>query len=190
MDARQQRTRTALSKAILKLAATRPVTEITVSELAAEAGINRSTFYEHSDSPVALLRSTLREELDVIRDRHLIDPTDISVAITDTTRDVLIHVESHEAIYARGLALDENAGELHSMLSAQFKQTTRRLLDDGEIILPESANPELLSATVPRYIADGTVGAIEAWLRRPAPRSHDAFLATYRVVLPDWWPIK
>jgi len=189
MDARQQRTRTALSKAILKLAATSPVTEITVSELATEAGINRSTFYEHSDSPAALLRSTLRDELDEIRDRYLIDPADIGAAITVTTRDVLTHVESHEAIYARGLGLDDNAGELHSMLSAQFAQTVRQLLHHGDITLPETENAELLRASVPRYIADGTVGAIESWLSSPAPRTHEQFLATYRALLPEWWPI-
>ncbi|MCU1407135.1 MAG: TetR/AcrR family transcriptional regulator [Glaciihabitans sp.] len=40
-----------------------------------------------------------------------------------------------------------------------------------------------------RFIADGTVGAIEVWLRTPAPRSIDQFTAAYRLFIPSWWPL-
>jgi AcrR family transcriptional regulator len=189
MDARQVRTRTNLARAILELAGQKAVTDITVSEIASAAGINRSTFYEHSESPAALLRSTLRDELDEIRSRNLDAPTDATSAVLDTTTDVLRHVDSHAAIYARGLGLDDNAGQLHSMLSVHFQQSIRQLISGGIIELPNATDSAYLEDTVARFIADGTVGAIEAWLRTPMPRSTESFLATYRLVMPQWWPL-
>jgi AcrR family transcriptional regulator len=189
MDARQQRTRAQLARAILELAEAKSVTSITVSELAAVAKINRSTFYEHSDSPASLLRSTLRDELDVIRDRNLGAPLDVRTAVLQVTTDVLDHVDAHSTIYSRGLSLDDNAGELHSMLSAHFAQSMRQLFESGTVELPKSADPAYLEDTAARFIADGTVGAIEAWLRTPAPRERQAFLEAYRLVMPGWWPL-
>jgi len=189
MDARQVRTRANLARAILELAGEKAVTEISVSELASAAGINRSTFYEHSDSPASLLRSTLRDELDEIRSRNLDLTGDVDTAVLATTTDVLRHVDSHDRIYARGLGLDDNAGQLHSMLSVHFQQSIRLLLAAGSIEPPKSADPAYLDDTVARFIADGTVGAIEAWLRTPTPRDPQAFLDIYRLVMPRWWPL-
>jgi AcrR family transcriptional regulator len=188
MDARQERTRAALSRAILGLARSKPVTTITVSEVAAAAGINRSTFYEHSDSPAALLRSTLRTELDGVRDRNLSGPLDARSAVSSVTSDVLDHVDSHSAIYSRGLGLGDNAGELHSMLSAHFQQSVHQLFATGTVS-PPGDDSDYLRDTVARFVADGTVGAIEVWLRMPQPRDRAEFLSAYRVVMPSWWPL-
>ena len=187
MDARQLRTRARLARAILDLAAVKAVADITVSELATMAQINRSTFYEHSDSPTTLLRSTLRDELDVIRDRNLTNPTDVTASVRSATLDVLTHVDSHAEIYSRALG-HEDAGELHSMLSAHFERSVRLLLDHGTVEIPAPAS-EFTRASVARFIADGTVGAIDVWLHTPAPRTPDDFLASYRTVMPGWWPL-
>lgn len=187
MDARQLRTRARLARAILALAAVKAVADITVSEVASTAQINRSTFYEHSDSPTALLRSTLRDELDEIRDRNLTHPTDVTASVRAVTLEVLDHVESHAAIYSRALGHDD-AGELHSMLSAHFERSVRLLLDEGAVEMPEGSTA-LARSTAPRFIADGTVGAIDVWLRGPEPRSAEEFVTSYRTVMPAWWPL-
>ena len=188
MDARQLRTRARLATVVLQLSAQKPITQVTVSELAAAAEINRSTFYEHADSPASLLRATLRAELDEIRNRNLAAIDDVPRALQNTTSEVLDHVVSHDEIYQRGLSLDDDSGELHSMLSAHFQGSVYQLLESGALKLPASKNPTLLSDTVARFVADGTVGAIEAWLQTPSPRNHDAFLETYYLLMPGWWP--
>jgi len=188
MDARQLRTRARLASVVLQLSAQKSITQVTVSEIAAAAEINRSTFYEHADSPASLLRGTLRAELDDIRDRNLAAIDDVPRALQNTTSEVLDHVVSHEEIYQRGLSLDDDSGELHSMLSAHFQGSVHRLLESGHLKLPKSNHPDLLGDTVARFVADGTVGAIEAWLRTPSPRDHSAFLETYYLVMPGWWP--
>jgi len=188
MDARQLRTRARLARAILDLAATKPVSDITVSELASKAEINRSTFYEHSDSPTALLRSVLREELDEIRHRHLDSVDDVAASVRAVTLAVLAHVDAHETIYVRSLG-DDNASELHSMLSAHFESTMHTLFDTGAIVPPTAGDPALAKATAARFIADGTVGAIDVWIHSPAPRDAEKFLAAYLAVMPAWWPL-
>ena len=189
MDARQLRTRARLASVVLQLSAQKPITQVTVSELASAAEINRSTFYEHADTPASLLRATLRAELDVIRERNLAAIDDLPNAVQDTTLDVLGHVESHDEIYLRGLSLDDNSGELHSMLSAHFARSVELLLESGALKLPKSKHPDLLADTTARFVADGTVGAIEAWLRTPSPRDPKTFLEIYRLVMPAWWPL-
>jgi hypothetical protein len=46
-----------------------------------------------------------------------------------------------------------------------------------------------VSDAAARFIADGTVGALDVWLSTPEPRSTEAFMTAYRVFLPSWWPL-
>lgn len=186
MDARTRRTRERLSAAILKLTAERDAGSVSVSELAREAGVHRSTVYEHAESPAALLRLVLRGELDEIRARHLVDipENSTSEALEATTRDVLRHVEAHEAVYARALGADDDAA-LHIMLSSHFRGSSMLLFESGAVTPPEGVDPVMVA----RFLADGTAGAIDVWLRTPSPRDHDAFLTAYRLLLPEWWPL-
>jgi AcrR family transcriptional regulator len=187
MDARQLKTRARLADAILTLAADRPVTEITVSEVAAAARVHRSTFYEHAASPGELLQSVLRRELDELRQANLVGITvaETPRAVTRVTEGVLRHIDSHAAIYARGLGEGSGSASLQAMLSAHFRESTDLLFDQGVVTLPPGP---LDRDAVAAYIADGTVGAIEVWLRQPAPRDVGLFLAQFALLVPSWWP--
>ena len=55
------RTDTAVKDALLKLLAEKPLAEISVSELARQAKISRSTFYEHYGNPADVYDRLLRE---------------------------------------------------------------------------------------------------------------------------------
>ncbi len=68
VDARIVHTTAALREAILRLAADRPVSSITVADVTRAAGINRATFYSHAVSPGSLLADALTPELDRIRE--------------------------------------------------------------------------------------------------------------------------
>ena len=56
IDRRQQRTREAIRRAFIALATSRRYDDFSVGELIAEAGIGRSTFYEHYRSKDEVLR--------------------------------------------------------------------------------------------------------------------------------------
>ena len=192
MDARQRKTRAALTTAVLELATDRSISDVTAAQIATRAGVHRSTFYEHASSPIDLLEVALREQLDTVRERFLVDlePADASRALSETTDAVLRHVEQHESIYRRGLGEGSGGGSLHSMLSSHFEQSSRLLLAQRSLRIPGVAgvSSETVRDTVARYVADGTVGAIEVWLRSPAPRDRAAFLRLFSMLTPEWWP--
>lgn len=210
MDARQRRSREKLQRALFDLAATRPVNELTVSELATAAGVNRSTFYEHSTSPQALLVELLGAELDALREQYLtgIQPADAAQATADVTRAVLSHIEVHAEIYRFGLSEANGASSLHAMLSSHFEASIRLLVEQHSLTIEDedararpSGAPRAavndatttsdadLAVYAARYISSGTVGIITAWLDEPQRRSIDAVMHAYRQLLPGWWPL-
>ncbi|SDH50368.1 DNA-binding transcriptional regulator, AcrR family [Leifsonia sp. 98AMF] len=188
MDARQQKTLARLSATILDLASRGPVSEVTVSALAAAAGVHRSTVYEYAPSPAALLESVLRSELDALRTEYLVDvePSDAGAAVVGVTRAVLRHVDDHDIIYRRGLGTESGAASLHAMLSEHFQASIDLLLDQHSLVVP--ADDDVERRAIARYLADGTIGAIDVWLTRPRPRDVDAFLALVGRLTPAWWP--
>jgi AcrR family transcriptional regulator len=224
VDARQRKTRAKLAEVILRLAAERPASELTVSEITIEAAINRSTFYQHAASPMELLESVLREELDSIRHRFLpgaavtgiaptgvapqsVEPTAPAAAnrgdvvpvspstIRDVTAAVIEHVGSHSSLYSRALGATSGASSLHPLLSRHFAESVTQLLTQHEVTIPRGDSPDIaaepyVAESAARFIADGTVGAIEVWLRTPEPRSVDSFLAVYTLIMPAWWPLE
>ena len=191
MDARQRRSRERLHQAVLRLAEERPVSQVSVSELAREAGVHRSTFYEHASSPDDLLRQALLVDLDALREPLLADTdADLAVVATEVTQGVMRHIESHIAIYRRDLAYSSEVG-LRSMLGSHFLESSRILLDLARvrIDMPVAGVPDDAAADIAaRLVADGTVGAIAGWLERP-DLSVDDFLSIYVQMLPSWWPL-
>lgn len=188
MDARQQKTLARLSAAILELANRGPVSDVTVSALAAAAGVHRSTVYEYASSPAELLERVLRSELYSLRTEYLVDvePSDATAAVIGVTRAVLRHVDHHDVVYRRGLGADAASASLHAMLSEHFQGSIELLLDQHSLVVP--AEDDLDRQAIARYLADGTIGAIDVWLTRPRPRDVDAFLALVGRLTPAWWP--
>ncbi|WP_369962569.1 TetR/AcrR family transcriptional regulator [Leifsonia sp. EB34] len=188
LDARQEKTLARLSTAVLALAGEQPIGEVTVSGLAAAAGVHRSTVYEYAASPAALLQRVLRAELDELRAAYLVDvaPDDAAAAIRGVTRAVLQHVDEHDAVYRRGLGAEGSEAGLHAMLSEHFQASIELLLDQHSVSVP--ADDDLQRRTIERYLADGIIGAIEVWLGRPRPRDVEALLALLDRLTPSWWP--
>ena len=193
MDARVLRSRAKLAAAVLDLAESDGIESVSMVALAQAAGVHRSTAYEYGTTPVDLLRTVLREELDAIRVRHLAPGAhdDIRVAVRETTTDVLRHVDAHAPIYSRELGSGDSTA-LHGMLSSHFRQSVLDLLRSGSIDRPDAVGPGVAfrDEAAARFIADGTVGAIDAWLATPSPRDIDDFLAVFAALLPPWWPLR
>jgi AcrR family transcriptional regulator len=193
MDARQIRSRNALATAILELATERPVDSLTVSEVAERAGVHRSTFYEHAASPVELLESVLRGELDAVREDNLVGAsgTDAATAVNATTEAVLSHVDRYDVIYNRGLGANSGSGSLHSMLSAHFQETSRQLQELDAFSVPlriDGMADDVVREGVAAYVAGGAVGAMRVWLTLPKPRDARSFLELFAELVPSWWP--
>jgi AcrR family transcriptional regulator len=191
MDPRQRRTRDRLYNTALDLAAATPVTDLTVTEIARQAQVHRSTFYEHAGSPFELLEQALVAELDEVRNSMLADPhLDPAKAVTEVTTEVLRHVQRHAAIYRRGLGEGSGAASLHAMLSKHFRISARWLLDVAGVridVVVAGVPDEAVVDAASRFLADGTVGLLEGWLLRDE-LDVDRFMRLYVALLPAWWP--
>ncbi|WP_242088431.1 TetR family transcriptional regulator [Curtobacterium sp. DN_7.5] len=190
VDARILHTTAALREAILHLAADRPVSRITVADVTRAAGINRATFYSHAVSPGSLLADVLTPELDRIRDddaaarRAAFErgaDADELAAITRRGIDAVVeHVVAHKDIYGKALP-DPEDGSLHRLLVDHFTVSSARHIAE----LPED-RPALLDDVAAGFVAQGFVGAIEAWLAGPR-RSRRALVETITLSFPAWW---
>ncbi len=188
MDPRKQRSQARLYAAALELAADRPMSELSVTQIAEAAGVHRSTFYEHADSPQALVEAALTAELDLLRDALMSDRSDAATSLDAVTRGVLEHVLRHADIYRRELS--DGGGALHAMLSRHFRGTSEALIERGRVaidIAVEGTPASDVRDAAARFLADGTVGLIDGWLRLPHPQV-EQFLRLYAALLPDWWP--
>ena len=167
---------------VLDLAATNPVEELTATEICRAAQVHRSTFAEYAASAADLLRAALREQLDDIRARFLTGPDAAAPnAAAETSRAVLAHIESHEAIYQRGL-LSAGGGDLHAMLAEHFRGSVRELEAAGAIrpsFRAPGATTRFVHESTVRFIASGSIGILEAWLSEPAPRDPEHFVAAF-----------
>lgn len=90
-------TKRLLQEGLLRLLETKELEKISVTELCREAGINRATFYNHYDSPLALLSDI---EAGVIRDLEAIAtfPDSLEESIDQLER-ICIYLKDHVQLY-------------------------------------------------------------------------------------------
>lgn len=191
VDARILHTTAALGEAIMRLAADRPVSRITVADVTRAAGINRATFYSHAVSPGSLLADVLTPELDRIRAddaearRAAAERgagADELAAITRRGINAVVdHVVTHRDVYAKALPDTEDAS-LHRLLVDHFTVSSAQHIRS----LPAADRPELLDDVAAGFVAQGFVGAIEAWLAGPR-RARKALVDTIVLSFPSWW---
>lgn len=189
-DPRWQRSRKALTEAILELASEQPVHKLTVRAIAQRAGVDRTTFYHHAETPEALLRHVLRGELDAILDEF---QTEIYVPGGDWAefqeagvRLLLKHVVARQEIYRASLR-NGNDNLVQRVLGAHFTEAVMVLLNEGAYPLPgiESLD-EASKDFAARGVSGGLVGAITSWLLLPSPLCVETFLDNFRLFFPSW----
>ncbi|WP_024355590.1 TetR/AcrR family transcriptional regulator [Leucobacter chironomi] len=186
-DARIVRTRAALNRAIIDLATEKAVPSITVSELAAEAGINRVTFYKHYTTPAEALGAALDLDLDQAR-THFIegyastsgDPVEL---FRTSVSKVLDHIDRHRSLYE--LSIDsQQDGTIPNLLADHFTATLEQYLESRAQLQPPL--PDVDRAIVARFFAHGLVGAIKAWLLNGSS-DHEEVLSAIVALAPVWW---
>jgi AcrR family transcriptional regulator len=196
VDARQRRSRARLHAAVLRLAAERAIGEVTATEIAAAAGVHRSTFYEHASSPGGLLESALEVELDQLREdllaRIVLPDVDVAGAINGAIEQLLAHVERHAEVYRRGLGADAGTTSLHPVLGGHLRGTSRRCLEllDTVVEVPvDGLRPEDVTDAALAFLVDGTIGVISTWLERP-DLGREGALRLHAALVPSWWPLE
>ena len=184
-DPRIIRTAQACRHAIVELASQRPVTQITVAELADRAGITRATFYNHYGSPLELLIEVLMTDLEgahqLEEERRGEGSYSAAQMLRLTIADVADHIERFASLYQ--LALHEAAD------GAVYEALVRHFVDYGLAFIARSDNPDLPNANhrvVAHFVAHGFAGAIKAWLGDDAVTKEDLIDAAVACA-PAWW---
>ncbi len=191
-DPRAARTQEALRAAVLRLAATKRVEDISVSELTAAAGVNRTTFYRHADTAADVLREALYEDFDGIRTELLtIDNDDehhrdawfaVSARIAE-------HIERFRPIYEVGLGNDDALSPaLMRMAAEHFETSMHAYLKRFPQLVPSvsSQASETLERASARFVAAGSVELMRSWVQSPALRAPAAYAAISMAVMPPW----
>ena len=124
-DPRITRTAHAFEQAVVELASQRPVSQITVAELADRAGMTRATFYNRYSTPLGLLIHVLDTDLE--RGHRAEDARraegrySAAEMLRLATADVADHVERFLAVYRHALHDPADGG----VVSADYRRCLR-----------------------------------------------------------------
>ncbi len=162
------RTREALRKAMLDLLSTKPFEQITIRELAADAGIGYTTFFRHHPTKESLLEEIATEEI-----RQLIDYTLVTFNASDTDTASLAlcqYVDQHRTLWSTLLT-----GGAASALRDEFVRVAQEV----------AANTPEQSDWLPAefgviLVASSTIELLAWWLRQDDPMPLEKIAEIYR----------
>lgn len=192
MDPRQRRTRTKLRSTVLRLAAEKPIAQVTVAEIARDACVTRDTVYRHGADPVTLLADFLGDDLDALMAKLVGLPAVAPPGRTvfdHSEQELLEHILEHENIYRNALE-PRLIGPLRDMLIDRISEGLAQHIAAHPEIAPSRdprVSPETHGRMMVAYAAAGTVAAIEEWLRSGDLRSPEAAARTLIAASPEWW---
>jgi AcrR family transcriptional regulator len=184
-DPRITRTAQALAQAIVELASQRPVSQITVADLADRAGVARATFYNRYSSPLELLIHVLYTDLERGHRREEARRAQggypAAQVLRLATADVADHVERFMAVYRHALYDPADDGVYEALI--------RHFTDYSLAFITRCTHPDLPDANhqvIAQFVAHGFAGAIRAWLSNDSVKKTDLVEAAVACA-PLWW---
>jgi len=184
-DPRITRTARAFGQAIVELAAQRPVSQITVADLADRAGVTRATFYNRYSSPLELLIQVLYADLDrghrIEEARRAEGRYSAGQMLRLATGDVADHVERFMAVYQHALGDPADGGVYEALV--------RHFTGYALAFIAGSTHPTLPAAShqvIAQFVAHGFAGAIKAWVSDDSVTKTDLVEAAVACA-PAWW---
>ena len=184
-DPRITRTAQALEQAIVELAAQRPVSQVTVADLAERAGVTRATFYNRYTTPLDLLIQVLYADLEHSKRRKEARRAEGRYSAEQVVRlvisDVADHVERFIAVYRHALHDPADSGVYEALV--------RCFTDRSLAVIARSAHPVLSGSShqlIAQFAAHGFAGAIKSWLTDDSVTKTDLVEAAVACV-PAWW---
>jgi AcrR family transcriptional regulator len=185
VDPRITRTGRACEQAIVALASERPISQITVAELADRAGVTRATFYNHYASPLELLMQVLLADLEhahrLEEERRAGGGHTAAQMLRLSIADVTDHIERFQAVYRH--AVHDPAD------SAVYETLVRHFTEYAVAFLARCTHPDLPETNhhvIAQFVAHGFAGAIKAWLRDTSVTKDDLVDAA-AACAPVWW---
>ncbi len=151
-DARQLRSRRALTGAMLALLEEKPFDQITIREISARAGTGYATFFRHYPTKEALLGDVASEEIAGLL--AMTTPILFDANSFESTRALCAYVAKHRRLWSALLT-----GGAAGIVRAEFIRQARELARD--VAKPESWLPEDLAVI---HGTGGTIDLLAWWL--------------------------
>ena len=184
-DPRIVRTAQACEVAIVELASERPISQVTIADLADRAGVTRATFYNHYTSPLKLLIQVLLSDLERVHrlegerriegDRSAVEILRLSIA------DVADHIERFKHVYLHAVHDPADGGVYEALV--------RHFTDYAVAFIAQCTHPDLPDAdpdVMAQFVAHGFAGAIRAWLSDSSVTKAD-LVGAAMACAPVWW---
>lgn len=156
MDPRIARTRSSLREALFALTRERAVDEISISDIAERAGINRSTYYQHYSDKDTLLADALDA---VIDDAIGPEPPLTEERGAEILDQYLRHVEENAALY-RKLLGEGGSATIQVRMSRRLQLILVQVFERGSPHGLVDVPTEVAAAA----IAGSALATIRAWL--------------------------
>jgi AcrR family transcriptional regulator len=184
-DPRISRTTQACETAIVELASEKPISQISVADLAERAQVTRATFYNHYASPLELLIQVLLADLERAdrndeerRSRGEISSPELQRISLGEVAD---HIERFRAVYHHAVH-DPADGGVYDALVRYFG-------DYATWFIARCSHPDLPTTNhhvIAEFLAHGFAGAIKAWLSDDSLTKEDLIDAAVACT-PAWW---
>lgn len=119
MDVRIARTRRRLQGALFDLARERGIDQVSVSDIAERAGVNRTTFYQHYSDRETLLADALdliTEEADVVLDDIDIESPEPPAVLVNFLHHIALHGDLYQQVFTEpgyGVVLARLRSHIH-----------------------------------------------------------------------------
>ena len=151
-DARQLRSRRALTGAMLELLEEKPFDQVTIREISARAGTGYATFFRHYPTKEALLADIAAEEIaDLLA---MTTPLLYDVNSLESTKALCVNVAEQRKLWA-ALLTGGAAGTVREEFIRQARELSRNAM------APESWLPSDLAVV---YGTGGTIDLLAWWL--------------------------
>jgi AcrR family transcriptional regulator len=160
LDRRQRKTRYSIEVALLELMKEKSISEITISELANAADVNRKTFYNHFKSVNEVLKSI---EEGVVTTIFSMLPEKITVENKETIYDMLKNITDRMEEQMSICQLLNESGE-HYYLSERLKE---QLLPYVEFCFSSYLSDNSLIPYINQYMLSGLISLFSEWFKAP-----------------------
>ncbi|HUE61411.1 MAG TPA: TetR/AcrR family transcriptional regulator [Acidimicrobiales bacterium] len=184
-DPRVLRTAQACEEAIVELASEKPISQITVADLAERAKVTRATFYNHYATPLELLIQVLLADLERAHLQEQERRSGGSLSAAEMLRlsiaDVADHIERFKAVYQHAVHNPADGGVYEALV--------RHFTDYARVFIARCTHPDLPDKNhhvIAQFVAHGFAGAIKAWLSDTSV-TKEALIDAAVASAPVWW---
>lgn len=170
MDPRSRRSRAALEAALRHLVEERELGRISVSDVTKQAGVNRSTFYDHYADLHELAASACTATFDeLLANAPLLgeDHSSGSSAAYESLARMFVHVADYSHLYRTLLGPDGSAHVINHLLDRMVAAAHLRRAAGT----PGGVSAEGVYDPLPALLSGAVLGGIADWLRRGCPGS-------------------